>query len=330
MKKELARNVDDLSLDEVRSMGEIFCKSGFFKDARDASQAIVKILLGRELGLSPVIAMTSIHIVEGKPELSANLLASLVKQSARYDYRVRETSNTACTIDFIQDGEVVGESTFLIDDAKRARIYREGGSWTRYPKAMLFARAMSQGVRAHCPDVGTGCPMYTPGEQSGFDEPPEGDDGPPKAKATVTVKVAPLEVVGPTDTTGTNGNTSEATGRLQGTLDAAKAQADSELTETRDPESLVTASQISSFNRNFREACKAQGITDATQVDDLRHAYLKMKGFVDGGGNGTSKALPKSGWIPIRDAAVDFVGRVTEENFDKAMKALDEKAHAQS
>jgi hypothetical protein len=330
MKKELARNVDDLSLDEVRSMGEIFCKSGFFKDARDASQAIVKILLGRELGLSPVIAMTSIHIVEGKPELSANLLASLVKQSARYDYRVRETSNTACTIDFIQDGEVVGESTFLIDDAKRARIYREGGSWTRYPKAMLFARAMSQGVRAHCPDVGTGCPMYTPGEQSGFDEPPEGDDGPPKAKATVTVKVAPLEVVGPTDTTGTNGNTSEATGRLQGTLDAAKAQADSELTETRDPESLVTASQISSFNRNFREACKAQGITDATQVDDLRHAYLKMKGFVDGGGNGTSKALPKSGWIPIRDAAVDFVGRVTEENFDRAMKALDEKAHAHS
>ena len=330
MKKELARNVDDLSLDDVRSMGEIFVKSGFFKDARDASQAIVKILLGRELGLSPVIAMTSIHIVEGKPELSANLLASLVKQSARYDYRVRETSNTACTIDFIQDGEVVGESTFLIDDAKRARIYREGGSWTRYPKAMLFARAMSQGVRAHCPDVGTGCPMYTPGEQSGFDEPPEGDDGPPKAKATVTVKVAPLEVVGPTDTTGTNGSTSEATGRLQASIDAAKAQADSELTETRDPESLVTASQISSFNRNFREACKAQGITDATQVDDLRHAYLKMKGFVDGGGNGTSKALPKSGWIPIRDAAVDFVGRVTEENFDKAMKALHEKAHAQS
>ena len=323
MNTELARNVDDLSLDDVRSMGEIFVKSGFFKDARDASQAIVKILLGRELGLSPVIAMTSIHIVEGKPELSANLLASLVKQSARYDYRVRETSNTACTIDFIQDGEVVGESTFLIDDAKRARIYREGGAWTRYPKAMLFARAMSQGVRAHCPDVGTGCPVYTEGEISG-------DDGPPKAKATVTVKVAPLEVVAPTDTTGTNGSTSEATGRLQGTLDEAKAQADSELTETRDPESLVTASQISSFNRNFREACKAQGITDAKQVDDLRHAYLKMKGFVDGGGNGTSKALPKSGWIPIRDAAVDFVGRVTEENFDRAMKALDEKAHAQS
>ena len=303
-------------------MGEIFVKSGFFKDARDASQAIVKILLGRELGLSPVIAMTSIHIVEGKPELSANLLASLVKQSARYDYRVRETSNTACTIDFIQDGEVVGESTFLIDDAKRARIYREGGAWTRYPKAMLFARAMSQGVRAHCPDVGTGCPVYTEGEISG-------DDGPPKAKATVTVKVAPLEVVAPTDTTGTNGSTSEATGRLQASIDAAKAQADSELTETRDPESLVTASQISSFNRNFREACKAQGITDAKQVDDLRHAYLKMRGFVDRGGNGTSKALPKSGWIPIRDAAVDFVGRVTEENFDRAMKALDEKAHAQ-
>jgi hypothetical protein len=174
---------EQFDLGEVTQLGAVFRKSGYFRDVKDEAQAIVKILYGQELGLSPVVSMMGLHIVEGKPELSANLLASKVKTSGRYDYRVKVQSDTECTITFFQDGEASGESTFTIEDAKKAGIYRN--TWTKYPKAMLFARALSQGVRSHCPDVGMGVPLYVAGEISG-----DGDDRPaPEEAKTERVRV---------------------------------------------------------------------------------------------------------------------------------------------
>ncbi len=51
---------------------------------------------------------------------------------------------------------------FSIDDAKRAGIYREGTGWTKYPRNMLFARALSNLARMLFPDVIQGC--YVEGE----------------------------------------------------------------------------------------------------------------------------------------------------------------------
>lgn len=170
MKQEtsLARrtSLENLTLAETKDIGQVFVQSGYFKDAKDASQAIVKVLYGRELGFSPVVSMMGIHIVEGKPELSANILATLVKQSGRYNYRVTAHTNEECVIEFSEGGESVGASAFSMEDAKRAGLVRPGSGWAKYPKAMLFARAMSSGVRTHCPDVAAGCPVYSEGEIS--------------------------------------------------------------------------------------------------------------------------------------------------------------------
>lgn len=170
MTEELARTQSKaLDVEAVSKLGAVFKQSGYFRDVRDEAQAIVKILYGQELGLSPVVSMMSIHIVEGKPELSANLLASQVKSSGRYNYKVVSDpeSRTECKIEFTENGEVIGTSVFTVQDAKDAGIYRN--TWLKYPKAMLFARALSQGVRTHCPDVGMGSPLYVTGEISGDD-----------------------------------------------------------------------------------------------------------------------------------------------------------------
>ena len=132
-------------------MERLFHKSGFFVDVRDEAQAITKILLGKELGFSPIWSMTNIHVIKGKPELSANALASLVRLSGTYDYEVIETTDTACTLRFKRGDEELGVSTFQIGDATRAGLVKKDSNWTKYPRAMLFARAMSQGVRMYCP-----------------------------------------------------------------------------------------------------------------------------------------------------------------------------------
>jgi hypothetical protein len=185
--------------DEVERAAKAMAASGFFQDARMASQAIVKILAGRELGFGAFASMSGINIIEGKPTLSANIMASAVKRSGRYNYRVTEMTDTICTIAFSEliggTWQNVGVSSFTLAEAKKA-LLTEGsptknggkrgyGNWEKYPKNMLFARAISSGIRYYCPDVMNGSAVYTP-EELGADTDIDGE--------VVEWKVEPVKV----------------------------------------------------------------------------------------------------------------------------------------
>lgn len=152
---------------DVMQLGQVLAASGYFRDARDAAQAVVKVLYGQEIGIGPVSAMMGIHVIEGKPALSANLIAARIKASGRYDYRVREHTGDRCRIEFFERGatgwESLGVVEWSMEDARRAGLVGRG-PWRSYPRAMLFARAISEGARTHCPEVFGGAPVYTPDE----------------------------------------------------------------------------------------------------------------------------------------------------------------------
>jgi hypothetical protein len=158
---------------DILQLGRAMASSGFFKDAQRASQAIVKILAGRELGFGPVASMVGVHIIKDKVSLSANLMAAAIKRTGRYNYRLREHSATACCIEFFEGGESVGVSEFTMQDATQAGLL-SNPTWKSYPRNMLFARAMSNGARWYCPDV-FGGPVYTPEELGRDDLEPAGD-----------------------------------------------------------------------------------------------------------------------------------------------------------
>jgi hypothetical protein len=146
---------------EIMSIGKAFAESGMFPDTKSAAQAIVKIQAGQEIGIPPFAAMSGIHIIQGKPTIGAGIMASIVKGSGKYDYRVVESTEKVCSIDFYQGKEKIGNSTFTIDDAKKALTK----NLDKFPKNMLFARAMSNGVKWYTPDVFSG-PVYVPEEMA--------------------------------------------------------------------------------------------------------------------------------------------------------------------
>jgi hypothetical protein len=157
---------------DVMTLADVLVKSGFFTDTRQQAQAVVKVLAGQELGFGPIASMTSIHIVKGRPVLSANLMAALVKRHPRYNYRVAEHTPEVCTLVFLEDGQQIGTSQFTKEDATAAGLMN-GTNWQRYPRNMLFARALSNGVKWHCPDVLSGS-ICTPDEM-GADEDDSGE-----------------------------------------------------------------------------------------------------------------------------------------------------------
>jgi hypothetical protein len=178
-------------IDTIFRLAKGLSMAGFFKDSRQPEQAFAKLIFGRDLGLSATQAMTDIHIVEGKPEMSANLQASKVLSSGRHDYRVLKLDASVCSIEFgprpapgkDENGDWLpwpqsyGTSEFTMDDARTAGLAAKN-NWRSYPRNMLFARAMSNGVAWFCPDITNGIRVYAEGEVRETLPPPAAVDTP--------------------------------------------------------------------------------------------------------------------------------------------------------
>lgn len=154
-------------LDTIVRVSRAMVASGYFQDVRSVAQAAVKIMAGAELGIPALASMVGIYIVQGRVQLSANLMAALIKKSGHYDYRVREHTTTKCSVEFFDHGESLGMSEYTIEDARRAGLIRSGSRgpspWEAHPRNMLWARCISNGTKWFCPDILAG-PAFVPGE----------------------------------------------------------------------------------------------------------------------------------------------------------------------
>lgn len=169
-----------LSRDEINrvaTVGNNLAKSGLFPDAQDGYKAFAKIMLGRSIGLGAMQSMTGIHIVEGKPMLAATTLAGFVRGHPAYDYSVIEHDETKCAIEFFRtttepQRESLGTSIFTIEEAQAAGLGKwpdqekwGKSQWGKWPRNMLFARALSNGIKWFAPDLFGGVPVYTEADE---------------------------------------------------------------------------------------------------------------------------------------------------------------------
>lgn len=165
----LVKRVDDTNFfQQALTMGDVFAKSNFFNDSRGAAQAVTKIMAGRELGFSPISSMTGINIINGKISLSANMMAAIVRRSGVYDYEILNLNHETCSIEFSRHGKKLNPIiVFTMDQARKIMVNGkklvDKENWINYPQNMLFARAMSNGFRFHCPDLSGGA-LYTQDE----------------------------------------------------------------------------------------------------------------------------------------------------------------------
>lgn len=179
---------DAKEITALYKLGQAMAASGMFADARQEFQAMTKLVLGRDLGLSATAAMTGIYIFDNKVELSSNLQAQMIRTwlglgGERYDYSVDEHTNEKCVITIYRvpagvpygnptkEGyDKLGTGEFTWADAVRANLANKA-VWKNYPMNMLFARAMSNAIAFHCPEVTGGVRLYAPGEVSQSDDP---------------------------------------------------------------------------------------------------------------------------------------------------------------
>lgn len=120
------------------------------------------VLFGEEMGLGPMQSLTQIHVIEGKPSISPELMRALVfKAGHRID--IKTASETKAVL-YGKRSDSGSEATveWTMQDAQRAGLAGRG-AWKTYPRAMLMARATSELCRMLFPDVVAGL-SYTPEE----------------------------------------------------------------------------------------------------------------------------------------------------------------------
>ncbi|ASU83540.1 hypothetical protein CDO52_12750 [Nocardiopsis gilva YIM 90087] len=150
---------------------------------------------GRALGLEPITAINSVHVIEGKPSASSGLISALVRRAGhRLRIRVHRDEGLEAVAQIIRadDPDFTFESRWDLARAQRAGVATKQ-VWKSYPEAMLKARAITEVAREACEEalLGVG---YTP-EELGAEVDPDGNvvsvpDAQHRAGATIAEAVA--------------------------------------------------------------------------------------------------------------------------------------------
>jgi hypothetical protein len=148
-----------LSFIDDKSIAAAFYASGIFKDVKNEASALVKIIAGREQGLTPIEAMSSVYIIDDKIAYFTRVFLAKIKNSAKYNYVVKIQNEQICEIEFYENGKIIGASKFDFKDAARCGLANKD-NFKKYPAMMLFYRAASKGIKVFCPDILNGANTY--------------------------------------------------------------------------------------------------------------------------------------------------------------------------
>ena len=150
---------------EVREMSRQLSASALLPQAlrKKPEDVLAIVLTGAELGLGPMQSLRLIHIIEGRPSMSADLIAGLCLQKPAVCEYVTLVESTAAraTYETKRIGQKSVKMTWTIEQAKAAGLTGRP-NWRSYPEAMLRARCVASLCRAVYPDLVGG--LHTPGE----------------------------------------------------------------------------------------------------------------------------------------------------------------------
>ena len=210
---------------QITGMAEVLANSRLVPSAlyRRPADVTLVLLTAHDLGIPSTMAFSKIHIMDSKPTMAAELMVALILREG-HSLVPGEVNERSATARGQRKGSAeVVEFTFTMEDAeradlpKRARGSRAKGTYDSYPKAMLWARAVSGLARMMFPDVLCGV-TYTPEELGAVVDVDEEGDVIVVDSQVVTPADAEATPADPDDVQNLRGMIGELTDDEQGTL----------------------------------------------------------------------------------------------------------------
>lgn len=154
--------------------------SAYYGDLTNSAQAMVKIQLGRDLDIKPMVAIQSIAVANGKVSMSAELQAAMLKR-AGYSWKFIQNDVDGTEIAVYYQGKPImdlnpdgteRQATVRWDrtDSERAKLLDPRGASKAasvhelYPKDLPYWRCITRFMRKYAPEVSKGMTLLTPDE----------------------------------------------------------------------------------------------------------------------------------------------------------------------
>ena len=150
------------NLEEALKFADIMSKSDLVpRDFRDKpGNILVAIQKGLEIGLSPMAALESIAVINGRASLWGDALLGLVQVSPQYEWHNEAESTPTKGVCIVKrKGHEPHRVEFSLEDAKRAGLLGKSGPWQQYTARMLTLRARAFALRDKFADVLKGLSM---------------------------------------------------------------------------------------------------------------------------------------------------------------------------
>ena len=159
-------------VDQIERMALAVAKSGLF-GVKTPDQAMALMLVAQAEGMHPAIAARDYHVINGRPTLRADaMLARFQQAGGKVEWGDYTDQRVVGTFSHPQGGSVRIEwTTKMAQDAGLTR----NPTWKSYPRQMLRARCISEGIRTIYPGVAIG--TYTPEEAEDMAPRPARDMG---------------------------------------------------------------------------------------------------------------------------------------------------------
>jgi hypothetical protein len=196
MTGELA--VVNYSAQDLELMAKRVAESRLMPSITTPQAAFTLMLTCQADGLHPGHALRRYHVIDGKLSMRADAMqAEFQRQGGKVRWLSRTDERVAAEFSHAAGGTIEVEWD-------KARAVQAGlwdkSNWKKYPRQMLSARVISEGVRTILPGVVVG--IYTPEEVQDFDDAPRkqprpSSNGnghatpPPAAERVINVEVTP-------------------------------------------------------------------------------------------------------------------------------------------
>jgi hypothetical protein len=115
------------------------------------ADVLITLFHGLDLGLKPMQALQLVHVIKGRPSLSAEGMRALLLRDG-HGFRVVECDQDKAVVEGLRRGTNVWVSASFTDAQRRAAKLA-GANWDAYREDMLLARATTRLCKRYFPDV---------------------------------------------------------------------------------------------------------------------------------------------------------------------------------
>lgn len=158
---------------EIYDIGKMFASSSLVPQVYQGKpmDCTIAVDMANRMGVSPMMVMQNLYVVQGKPQWSGQACTTLIQASNKFKNvkhvytGERNTDTWGCYVEAlrIEDGEIVRGTEITIKMAKDEGWYGKSGSkWKTMPEQMLAYRASAFFARVHVPNALMG--VYIEGE----------------------------------------------------------------------------------------------------------------------------------------------------------------------